>query len=217
MKAVAPPPSQVPGGKQTLLSLKSAAQQCRACPLWERGTQTVFGEGQATARLVLVGEQPGNDEDLVGRPFVGPSGQLLDRALAEAGIERTDAYVTNVVKHFKWTGRGKRRLHSKPNVHEVNACFPWLEAELAALQPHVLFCLGATAAQAILGRDFRVTQSHGQLFPSSRFAPWVGATVHPSSVLRTEGDDERAQAMATFVDDLRQVARALTSAPEIHA
>ncbi|MDQ3777857.1 MAG: UdgX family uracil-DNA binding protein [Actinomycetota bacterium] len=189
----------------TLPKLKEAAAGCRACPLWQLGTQTVFGEGLKSAEVVLVGEQPGDQEDLAGRPFVGPAGRLLDSALEEAGIDRRLAYVTNVVKHFKWQPRGKRRIHQKPNAAEVAACRPWLDAELALLQPKVLVCLGATAAQALLGRGFRVSKDRGVPVESD-LAPVVMATVHPSSILRS---DDREQEMALFVEDLRRVAEVL--------
>jgi DNA polymerase len=192
----------------TLTNLRKAAAGCNACPLWKTGTQTVFGEGSNRARVVLVGEQPGNDEDLAGKPFVGPAGRLLDQVLEEAGIDRQQAYVTNAVKHFKWEPRGKRRIHKKPNAREIAACRPWLEAELAVLQPEVLVCLGATAAQALLGRDFRVSQQHGQFVPSP-LAPHVLATVHPSAVLRAPDDEARHAARRQMVDDLRKVAEVL--------
>jgi uracil-DNA glycosylase family protein len=191
--------------RPTLTNLRRAAAGCHACPLWKTGTQTVFGAGSASARVVLVGEQPGNDEDLAGKPFVGPAGRLLDAALEEAGIDRAQAYVTNVVKHFKWEPSGKRRLHKKPNSREIAACRPWLEAELAVLKPIVLVCLGATAAQALLGREFRVSQQHGQ-FVVSPLAKFVVATVHPSSILRAPDDEARRVARQQFVEDLKKVA-----------
>jgi uracil-DNA glycosylase family protein len=194
--------------RPTLPKLREAAAGCRACDLWERGTQTVFGEGLRGARVVLVGEQPGNDEDLAGRPFVGPAGQLLDRALVAAGVNRAEAYVTNVVKHFKWEPRGKRRIHSKPNAAEIHACLPWLEAELATLRPRALVCLGATAAQALLGRAFRVTTQRGEFVPSP-LAPLVLATVHPSAILRAPDADARRIETERFVADLRKVADAV--------
>ncbi len=194
--------------RPTLRSLKDAAAGCKACPLWRTGTQTVFGEGLAKAEVVLVGEQPGDQEDLAGKPFVGPAGRLLDKGLEEAGIDRKLAYVTNVVKHFKWQPRGKRRIHQKPNAAEVAACRPWLEAELSLLQPKVLVCLGATAAQALLGRQFRVSKDRG-VPVDSELAPVVMATVHPSSILRS---DDREAEMAMFVEDLRHVADALRAA-----
>ena len=191
----------------TLDALRSAAATCKACPLWERGTQTVFGEGEEGAELVLVGEQPGDKEDLEGAPFVGPAGRVLDAALDAAGIDRRLAYVTNVVKHFKWEPRGKVRLHKTPNAAEIHACRPWLDAELRALHPSVLVCLGATAAKALLGPSFKVSQERGRLVPSD-LAPSVLATVHPSSILRTDGP-EREAAMEAFVDDLEVAATAL--------
>ncbi|HEV8143380.1 MAG TPA: UdgX family uracil-DNA binding protein, partial [Methylomirabilota bacterium] len=174
--------------RPTLASLRAAAAHCRACPLWQRGTQTVFGEGDAHARVMFVGEQPGHEEDLAGRPFVGPAGKLLDRALAEAGIDRRRVYVTNVVKHFKWEPKGKRRIHAKPNASEIGACRPWLEAELELVKPEVLVCLGATAAQALLGRQFRVSVDRGRFVPSP-LAPHALATVHPSAILRAPDDE----------------------------
>jgi uracil-DNA glycosylase len=192
----------------SLTSLRDAARGCRGCPLWKTGTQTVFGEGLARSRLLLVGEQPGDKEDLSGRPFVGPAGRLLDDALDEAGIERKDVYVTNAVKHFKWTARGKRRIHQKPNWSEIAACSPWLEAEVAVVKPDVLVCLGATAAQALLGRGVRVTRDRGRPL-ESRLAPLAFATVHPSSILRAPDDETRQRERALFVDDLRVAATAL--------
>jgi uracil-DNA glycosylase family protein len=187
-------------------ALREAAAGCKACPLWQTGTQTVFGEGRNAAEVMLVGEQPGDREDREGRPFVGPAGRLLDEALAEAGIDRGLAYVTNVVKHFKWVARGKRRIHQKPNWSEIAACRPWLDAELALVKPRVLVCLGATAAQALFGRDFRVTQRRGELV-ETELAPTALATVHPSSILRA---DDRDAEYAAFVDDLRIVAGLLS-------
>jgi uracil-DNA glycosylase family protein len=192
----------------TWQSLHDAAAGCRACDLWKRGTQTVFGEGVAGARVMFVGEQPGNDEDLAGHPFVGPAGRLLDTALEEAGIDRAQSYVTNVVKHFKWEPRGKRRIHAKPNSVEIAACVPWLEAELEVVKPLVLVCLGATAAQALLGRQFRVTAQRGK-WVESPLAPYVTATVHPSSILRARDSETRHAEMAHFIADLRPVAQAL--------
>jgi uracil-DNA glycosylase len=194
--------------KPTLPKLQEAAAGCRACHLWELGTQTVFGEGLKSAELVLVGEQPGDQEDLAGKPFVGPAGRLLDKALEEAGIDRKAAYVTNVVKHFKWQPRGKRRIHQKPNAAEIAACRPWLDAELSVLKPKALVCLGATAAQALLGRQFRVSKDRGVPVESD-LAPVVMATVHPSSILRS---DNREQELELFVEDLRRVAEALRAA-----
>jgi uracil-DNA glycosylase len=196
----------------TLPALRQAAAGCRACPLWERDTQTVFGEGPPGAEVVLVGEQPGDEEDLAGRPFVGPAGRLLDRALAEAGIDRRRVYVTNAVKHFKWEPRGKRRIHQKPNPGEVRACHPWLEAELHVLRPRAVVCLGSTAAQALLGRDFRVTQRRGELLRTT-LAPMVMATVHPSSILRASDDETRRTEHARLVEDLERLAEALRAPP----
>ena len=193
--------------KLTLDALASAAEGCRGCPLYEDATQVVFGEGRSSARLMLVGEQPGDKEDKEGEPFVGPAGRLLDKALGEAGIDRSEAYVTNAVKHFKWQARGKRRIHQKPNAAEVAACRPWLEAELAVVKPRVLVLLGATAAQSLLGRQFRVTRQRGQLL-ESELAEAVIATVHPSSILRGEPAEREAN-FAAFVDDLKVVAGVL--------
>jgi DNA polymerase len=191
----------------SLKSLREASHGCTACPLWRTGTQTVFGEGLARARLMLVGEQPGDKEDLAGEPFVGPAGRLLDEALAEAGIDRSEAYLTNVVKHFKWQPRGKRRIHQKPNWSEIAACRPWLEAELAVVEPHALVCLGATAAQALLGRQVRVTRDRGKPLQSD-LAPVAIATVHPSSILRAPDRETRRREYASFVEDLRAAAKA---------
>lgn len=176
--------------------------------LWKTGTQTVFGEGAESAEIVFVGEQPGDKEDLEGRPFVGPAGRVLDEGLEAAGIDRSLAYVTNAVKHFKWVARGKRRIHQKPNAAELAACRPWLDAELAVVRPKVLVALGATAAQALLGRQFRVTKQRGVPVESD-LAPYVLATVHPSSILRQETEDDRAAAMKDFVADLKVVAKLL--------
>jgi DNA polymerase len=195
----------------TLPALREAAATCRACDLWKRGTQTVFGEGPKSADVLFVGEQPGNDEDLAGRPFVGPAGKLFDRALGEAGIDRARTYVTNVVKHFKWEPRGKRRIHAKPNALEITACRPWLEAELAVVKPRIVVCLGATAAIALLGKSFRVTKQRGQFVPSP-LAPLVTATVHPSSILRAPDDDTRRLETDRFVEDLRRIAHELSAA-----
>lgn len=193
----------------TLPSLKKAAEGCEACDLYRRASQTVFGEGPKGAKVMLVGEQPGDREDQEGHPFVGPAGGLLDRALAEAGIDRKQVYITNVVKHFKWSETvGKRRLHAKPNATEIRACRPWLDAEIEVLKPKVVVCLGATAAQALLGRQFKVTQQRGE-FVASPLAPFVMATVHPSSILRAPDDESRHQAYQGFVEDLRNVARVL--------
>ena len=194
----------------SLTKLRQAAAGCKACDLWKTGTQTVFGEGAKGAEIVFVGEQPGDQEDQQGKPFVGPAGRVLDEGLEEAGIDRALAYVTNVVKHFKWEPRGKRRIHAKPNWAEIAACRPWLEAELEAVKPKVLVCLGATAAQALLGREFRVTKQRGVAVESD-LAPHVIATVHPSSILRQDTEEARQKAMADFVADLRVVAKLLAS------
>ena len=194
----------------SLTALREAARGCKACPLWRTGTQTVFGEGRKASRLFLVGEQPGDREDLEGRPFVGPAGRLLDEALAEAEIDRADVYLTNAVKHFKWEPRGKRRIHQKPNAAEIAACRPWVEAELAVVKPRVLVCLGATAAQALLGRGVRVTRDRSRPL-ETRFAPAAFVTVHPSSILRAPDAESRRRERALFVDDLRVAAAAAAS------
>jgi uracil-DNA glycosylase family protein len=194
--------------RPTIKKLQIAAHDCRACPLWKTGTQTVFGEGSRHAKVVFVGEQPGNDEDLAGKPFVGPAGKLLDKALVEACIDRDEVYVTNTVKHFKWEPKGKRRIHKKPNGREIAACRPWLEAELEVLKPKVLVCLGATAAQALLGKDFRVSQRRGE-FTKSELAEHTVATVHPSSILRAPDDETRHAEMARFIADLKKVAEVI--------
>lgn len=194
--------------RPTIKKLQEAARDCRACPLWKTGTQTVFGEGSRNAKVVFVGEQPGNDEDLAGKPFVGPAGKLLDKALVEAGINRDEVYVTNAVKHFKWEPKGKRRIHKKPNSREILACRPWLDAELAALQPKVVVCLGATAAQSLLGKDFRVSQQRGE-FVESPLAEYVVATVHPSSILRAPDDETRHAEMARFTEELKKIAKVI--------
>ena len=191
-----------------LPALRSAARECRGCHLWERGTQTVFGAGTTGSEVMLVGEQPGDREDTTGEPFVGPAGRLLDDALESAGIDRTKAYVTNAVKHFKWEERGKRRIHKKPNLEEVLACRPWLEAEVQAVRPRVIVALGATAAQSLLGKGFRVTKQRGELFETP-LAEWITATVHPSSILRARDDEARRTEMAAFVEDLIGVAEIL--------
>ena len=194
--------------RATLAAARRAAADCRGCPLWRRATQTVFGEGLKRARLMLVGEMPGDREDVAGRPFVGPAGRLLDEGLDAAAIDRDDAYVTNVVKHFKWEPRGRRRLHRTPTSSEVGACLPWLELEIELVKPEVLVCLGATAARALLGRDFRVSRTRGVFVPS-HWAAQVTATVHPSSLLRISDRAERAVAVRDFVADLQSVKRAL--------
>jgi DNA polymerase len=188
-------------GERTLPALREAAARCRGCHLWQRGTQTVFGAGPRKARVMLVGEQPGNDEDVAGAPFVGPAGRVLDRALEAVGVDRRDVYVTNVVKHFKWEAKGKRRIHTKPSQLEITACLPWLEAELDLVKPAALVCLGATAAQALLGPTFRVTRQRGE-WVRARWAPRVMATIHPSAILRAPDDEARRAEMGRFVADL---------------
>jgi len=192
----------------TIPKLRDTAATCRACDLWKRGTQTVFGEGSGKPRVMLVGEQPGDQEDIQGRPFVGPAGKILDKALVEAGIDRNDVYVTNAVKHFKWEPRGKRRIHKKPNSIEITACKPWIEAEIEVVHPHVIVCLGATAAQALLGREFKVSTQRGVWVPSP-LAPFVMATVHPSSLLRAPDEETRRLETRRFVADLKLVHKAL--------
>jgi uracil-DNA glycosylase len=189
----------------TLPKVREAAKDCQACDLWRRGTQTVFGEGGRHSQVMFVGEQPGDYEDQMGRPFVGPAGRLLDRALEEAGIDRATVYVTNVVKHFKWEPRGKRRIHSKPNAAEISACRPWLETEIALVRPRIIVCLGATAAQALLGKSFKVTRQRGEFLPTP-LAPAIMATVHPSSLLRAPDEETRREETRRFVEDLQRVA-----------
>jgi uracil-DNA glycosylase family protein len=200
--------SQFIPNRPTLAGVRAAAKTCTACDLYKRGTQTVFGEGASHAALMLIGEQPGDAEDVSGHPFVGPAGKLLDRALAEAGIERAQVYVTNVVKHFKWEPRGKRRIHKKPNAGETAACRPWLDTEIALVKPRGIVCLGATAAQALLGKQFKVTEHRGE-FIKSPLAPLVLATVHPSSLLRAPDQETRHRETERFIDDLRKARRAL--------
>jgi DNA polymerase len=195
--------------RKSLKAFREAAADCKACDLWKRGTQTVFGEGSRRAEVFFVGEQPGHEEDLTGQPFVGPAGRLFNDALAEAGIDRAQTYVTNVVKHFKWEPRGKRRIHKKPNSSEIAACRPWLEAEIALVKPKVIVCLGATAAQALLGPKFRVLKQRGQ-FIESTLSPYIMATVHPSSILRAPDDETRHAEKRRFIDDLKKVARVIS-------
>ncbi len=197
--------------RPTLPKLREAAAACKACDLWRTGTQTVFGEGAVESEVMFVGEQPGDQEDLQGKPFVGPAGRVLDEAMIEAGIDRTKAYVTNAVKHFKWEPRGKRRIHQKPNWAEMTACRPWLEAEIDVVKPRVLVCLGSTAAQALLGRSFRVSRERGTLVESP-LAPYATATVNPSSILRAADDEAREAEFRAFVGDLRIVPRVLAEA-----
>jgi uracil-DNA glycosylase len=192
----------------TIPKLKAAASKCKGCDLWQSATQTVFGEGSSRARIMLIGEQPGDKEDIAGHPFVGPAGRILDEALTAAGITRRDVYLTNAVKHFSWTPaeRGKRRIHKKPRYSEIRACRPWLEAEIAVTRPHVIVCLGATAAQALLGSGFSVMRQRGQFVPSS-LAPRVMATVHPSSILRAPDERSLQEQKAAFIRDLAIIAR----------
>ncbi|HEX5481572.1 MAG TPA: UdgX family uracil-DNA binding protein [Terriglobia bacterium] len=185
-------------------NLRQAAAGCRACDLYRTGTQTVFGEGPAKARIMFIGEMAGDAEDREGKPFVGPAGKLFDQLLAEAGIDRKETYVTNVVKHFKWEPRGKRRIHKTPNAREIAACRPWLEAEIAQVRPQVIVCLGATAAKVIFGKDFRVSEQRGKPVPST-YAPYAMATVHPSSILRAQDDESRHEAERQFVKDLKSI------------
>lgn len=203
-------PPKFPGAAQfiparpSLHAFQKAVQTCRGCDLYRNATQAVFGEGPVTARIIMVGEQPGNDEDLQGHPFVGPSGKLLDRALEEAGIDRREVYVSNAVKHFKFEERGKRRIHKKPAMSEIKACRPWLEAEVALIKPEVIVCLGATAAQAILGPAYRLTKERGN-FVEHAWAPRVTATIHPSAVLRAPDSAQRHKEYRRFVLDLKRV------------
>ena len=194
--------------KPTLPRLREAAAGCRGCDLYEGATQTVFGEGLKKAKVMFVGEQPGDREDIDGKPFVGPAGRMFDKALVEAGIDRSEVYVTNVVKHFKYTMRGKRRIHQRPDAEQIAACRPWLEAELGQVRPQVLVCLGATAAKALLGPRFKVTQQRGA-FVESELAPLATGTVHPSSILRAPDDEARRRAYRDFVEDMRAIAGAL--------
>ena len=194
--------------RPTIKKLQTVAAGCQACDLWKTGTQTVFGEGRQTSTVMFVGEQPGDREDLSGRPFVGPAGGLLDKALVEAGIDRTKVYVTNVVKHFKWEPRGKRRIHKKPNAAEINACRPWLEAEIQVVKPRAIICLGSTAAQAVIGPKFKVSTQRGT-FVKSPLAPLVTATVHPSSILRAPSDEARRAETARFIEDLKKIRKAI--------
>jgi uracil-DNA glycosylase len=191
---------------KSIQELADEAHDCKNCPLWKNATQTVFGKGGSKARIMFVGEQPGNDEDLSGKPFVGPAGRLLDASLIEAGIDRKKVYVTNVVKHFKWEPRGKRRIHKKPSSSEIAACRPWLDAEIASIKPAVIVCLGATAAQALLGKTFRVTTRRGE-FVASPLAPHVMATVHPSSILRAPGKESRHNEERKFIADLTRITK----------
>ena len=197
--------AQPPPRPRSVTELREAAAGCRACDLWEKATQTVFGEGAASARMMLVGEQPGDREDLEGKPFVGPAGRILDEGLQAAGIDRSRVYVTNAVKHFRFTQRGKRRLHEKPNAQQIRACKPWLESEISVVKPHIIVLLGATAAQAVMGPAFRVSTQRGEVMPSPLGIP-VLATVHPSSILRAADEAAREAAMASFIADLKVAA-----------
>jgi uracil-DNA glycosylase family protein len=196
--------------RPTIKKLQAVAAECKSCHLWENATQTVFGEGKQSSTVMFVGEQPGDKEDLSGHPFVGPAGALLDKAFAEAGIDRTKVYVTNVVKHFKWEPRGKRRIHKKPNGAEIAACRPWLEAEVAVVKPRAIVCLGSTAAQAVISPKFRVSAQRAQ-FVESNLAPLVTATVHPSSILRAPTDDARHEEMQRFIADLKTIWKAISA------
>lgn len=209
-QAIGRSPDELIEPDASLKELSIAVQSCKGCDIWRRATQAVFGEGVSGAEVMFVGEQPGNHEDLEGHPFVGPAGKLLDQALAQAGIERKRVYITNIVKHFNSTQRGKLRIHKKPDAEEIAACRPWLEAEIARVRPKGIVCLGATAAQALIARDFRVTRGRGELM-KSQLAPWIAATVHPSSILRAPDDESRHSAMNEFVNDLRRIARHLPS------
>jgi len=200
--------------RPTIRKLQAIAAECTACHLWKNATQTVFGEGKQTSTVMFIGEQPGDKEDLSGHPFVGPAGALLDKALVEAGIDRGKVYVTNVVKHFKWEPRGKRRIHKKPNAAEITACRPWLEAEVHVIKPRGIICLGSTAAQAVIGPKFRVSIQRAQFVPSN-LAPFVTATVHPSSILRAPTDDARHEEMQRFTDDLKKIWKALASSKAV--
>jgi DNA polymerase len=199
--------------RKTLPQLRAAAAGCRGCDLFLRATQTVFGAGPSRAQMLLVGEQPGDQEDQAGRPFVGPAGRVLDEALAAAGIERDEVYVTNVVKHFRWEQHGKRRLHAKPSSRQVEACLPWLEAEVAAVRPRLIVCLGATAAQALLGKSFRLTQHRGEILSERRWGVHVAATAHPSAVLRMPDESSRHAARLALEEDLRSLHRKMRSLP----
>ena len=196
--------------RPTLTKLRNVAAECTACDLWKLGTQTVFGEGKPSSLIMFVGEQPGDKEDLSGRPFVGPAGALLDNALEEAGIDRAKVYVTNVVKHFKWEPRGKRRIHKKPNAAEITACRPWLESEIGVIKPKAIICLGSTAAQAVISPKFRVSVQRAQ-FVESPLAEYVTATVHPSSILRAPSDEARRVERERFVEDLKKIRVAIST------
>lgn len=206
--AEGPSPAELISPGDSLGALGNKVQKCRGCDIWERATQAVFGEGSPRSEVMFVGEQPGNHEDIEGHPFVGPAGRLLDKALEETGISRGSVYVTNVVKHFNSTPRGKLRIHKKPNAREIAACRPWLEAEIRAVNPKMVVCLGATAAQALIGRDFHVSTQRGQIL-ESKLARCITATVHPSSILRASDEAARHQQMREFIQDLEKIARHL--------
>jgi uracil-DNA glycosylase len=203
----------LPEGRLSLPKLRAAAAQCQGCELYKNATQTVFGKGPARASVMFVGEQPGDQEDKQGDPFVGPAGRILARGLKQAGIERSEVYITNAVKHFKWTtsssGRGTRRLHSKPSAREIKACRPWLESEIAVVKPKVIVCMGASAAQSLLGASFRLTQHRGEFIAASGWAPWVLATMHPSAILRMPDEFSRRRAMEELTADLVLVSQRL--------
>ena len=209
MKAIETAAPLIPP-RPTIKKLEAVAAECKACHLWENATKTVFGEGKSTSTVMFIGEQPGDKEDLSGHPFVGPAGALLDKALVEAGIDRTKVYVTNVVKHFKWEPRGKRRIHKKPNGAEIAACRPWLEAEIAVVKPRAIVCLGSTAARAVIGPNFRVSVQRAQ-FVESTLAPLVTATVHPSSILRATSDEAGHEEMQRFIADLKTIWQAISA------
>jgi DNA polymerase len=200
--------------RPTIPKLWQAAQGCTACDLYQKATQAVLGVGPRTAAAFFIGEQPGDQEDLAGLPFVGPAGQVLNEALAAVGIPRDEVYVTNAVKHFKWEPRGKKRIHAKPTLGEVKACRPWLETELAIVKPQGIVCLGATAAQSLMGPAFRITRDHGRFFPTE-WAPWLTATLHPSAILRMPDREKREEARAQLLDDLRKVAERLAGVESV--
>ena len=191
-----------------LKALRDAAKHCKGCDLYQNATQTVFGEGPRGASMIMLGEMPGDEEDKQGHPFVGPAGRLLDESIDEAGLSRDDVYITNAVKHFRWETRGKRRLHKKPSARQIEACKPWLHAEILVIEPQAIVCLGATAAQTMLGRDFRITQQRGKFFKSEN-AVWLMATYHPSAILRAPDRAERHRMRGEFVDDLQRAAERL--------
>lgn len=194
--------------RHTITAMREAVQACRGCPLYQRATQAVFGDGPVKARLLIMGEVPGDKEDLAGHPFVGPAGRLLDEALEQAGLSRRKVYLTNAVKHFKWEPKGARRMHSRPSAREITACRPWWEAEVEAVHPETILCLGATAAQAVLGRSFRLTKQRGELLPSA-YAPSILATYHPSAILRAPKPEQRQELRAAFFADVSRAAASI--------